>query len=188
MALENIDIDENDFEAYLNILLIQSHDIESDESFLIDSRIMAEQHYLSKLKTDTSYYMPGITELLKYKDFNYSEETIQEKVMKNFLRMSLNLDEEALNYLVIHLRLIADFFEEHERLSHINALNLEFESDNQYAEFMTKFADFLNTRRLKINHGYTNNELSHHSIRKIGRNDPCPCGSRKKFKKCCGKN
>ncbi len=23
---------------------------------------------------------------------------------------------------------------------------------------------------------------------KIGRNDPCPCGSNKKFKKCCGKN
>ena len=22
---------------------------------------------------------------------------------------------------------------------------------------------------------------------KIGRNDPCPCGSRKKYKKCCGK-
>ncbi|MEA3436938.1 MAG: SEC-C metal-binding domain-containing protein [Thermodesulfobacteriota bacterium] len=21
---------------------------------------------------------------------------------------------------------------------------------------------------------------------KIGRNDPCPCGSGKKFKKCCG--
>lgn len=25
-------------------------------------------------------------------------------------------------------------------------------------------------------------------IGKIGRNDPCPCGSGKKFKKCCGKN
>ena len=23
---------------------------------------------------------------------------------------------------------------------------------------------------------------------KVGRNDPCPCGSGKKFKKCCGKN
>ena len=23
---------------------------------------------------------------------------------------------------------------------------------------------------------------------KIGRNDPCPCGSAKKYKKCCGKN
>lgn len=21
---------------------------------------------------------------------------------------------------------------------------------------------------------------------KVGRNDPCPCGSEKKFKKCCG--
>ena len=25
-------------------------------------------------------------------------------------------------------------------------------------------------------------------VKKIGRNDPCPCGSGKKYKKCCGKN
>ena len=25
------------------------------------------------------------------------------------------------------------------------------------------------------------------SGKKIGRNDPCPCGSGKKYKKCCGK-
>ena len=25
-------------------------------------------------------------------------------------------------------------------------------------------------------------------VRKVGRNDPCPCGSGKKYKKCCGKN
>lgn len=24
--------------------------------------------------------------------------------------------------------------------------------------------------------------------RRIGRNDPCPCGSNAKFKKCCGRN
>jgi len=23
--------------------------------------------------------------------------------------------------------------------------------------------------------------------RKVGRNEPCPCGSGKKYKKCCGK-
>lgn len=27
-----------------------------------------------------------------------------------------------------------------------------------------------------------------HKPKKIGRNDPCPCGSGKKYKKCCGKN
>jgi len=26
------------------------------------------------------------------------------------------------------------------------------------------------------------------STKKVGRNDPCPCGSGKKYKKCCGKN
>lgn len=27
-----------------------------------------------------------------------------------------------------------------------------------------------------------------HKKKKVGRNDPCPCGSGKKYKKCCGKN
>ena len=26
-----------------------------------------------------------------------------------------------------------------------------------------------------------------HAAKKAGRNDPCPCGSGKKYKKCCGK-
>jgi uncharacterized protein len=29
-------------------------------------------------------------------------------------------------------------------------------------------------------------EMSKHLQAKIGRNEPCPCGSGKKFKKCCG--
>lgn len=36
------------------------------------------------------------------------------------------------------------------------------------------------------------NKLLHHTPavagEKVGRNDPCPCGSGKKFKHCCGKN
>ena len=27
---------------------------------------------------------------------------------------------------------------------------------------------------------------AHHGQPKVGRNDPCPCGSGRKFKKCCG--
>jgi len=30
-------------------------------------------------------------------------------------------------------------------------------------------------------------EPIHREEREIGRNDPCPCGSGKKYKKCCGK-
>lgn len=28
----------------------------------------------------------------------------------------------------------------------------------------------------------------HRAAAKVGRNDPCPCGSGLKYKKCCGKN
>lgn len=31
-----------------------------------------------------------------------------------------------------------------------------------------------------------NKNVKTHSTNKAGRNDPCPCGSGKKFKKCCG--
>ena len=27
-----------------------------------------------------------------------------------------------------------------------------------------------------------------HVEKKVGRNDPCPCGSGKKYKNCCGRN
>ena len=30
-------------------------------------------------------------------------------------------------------------------------------------------------------------EPIHSDEKEIGRNDPCPCGSGKKYKKCCGK-
>ena len=39
-------------------------------------------------------------------------------------------------------------------------------------------------------HGNENTNISHsttsHKSNKIGRNEPCPCGSGKKYKKCCG--
>ena len=39
--------------------------------------------------------------------------------------------------------------------------------------------------------GFEQNDVQKPFVRenpKIGRNDPCPCGSGKKYKKCCGRN
>ena len=55
-----------------------------------------------------------------------------------------------------------------------------------------------NSTRLWSNNGFTPNELFERYERqhlrrlpskavKIGRNDPCPCGSGKKYKRCCGR-
>ncbi len=44
----------------------------------------------------------------------------------------------------------------------------------------------LNVQQQSKNNGQKTVTAS--DIKKIGRNDPCPCGSGKKYKKCCGKN
>lgn len=36
--------------------------------------------------------------------------------------------------------------------------------------------------------GSITNEPARRSVGKVGRNDPCPCGSGKKYKKCCGRD
>ncbi|AZV59053.1 hypothetical protein DMR38_07440 [Clostridium sp. AWRP] len=49
---------------------------------------------------------------------------------------------------------------------------------------------FFNNTRLWILKGYTPEELNPTTVikkEKAGRNDPCPCGSGKKYKNCCGK-
>lgn len=43
------------------------------------------------------------------------------------------------------------------------------------------------THRLCPTHfDLTQETLGDPTVAKVGRNDPCPCGIRKKYKKCCG--
>ena len=39
----------------------------------------------------------------------------------------------------------------------------------------------------KINAAVRNPETKEVRVLKVGRNEPCPCGSGKKYKKCCGR-
>ncbi len=67
------------------------------------------------------------------------------------------------------------------------------------AEYLSLIGNFLNNIRLRTNNGWTPAELCANPavaapitpvVRTepvVGRNAPCPCGSGKKYKKCCGK-
>ena len=58
------------------------------------------------------------------------------------------------------------------------------------AEWLFKLASWKNVlsdeKTAQITREYREANIAHSN--KIGRNDPCPCGSGKKYKKCCGKN
>lgn len=68
-------------------------------------------------------------------------------------------------------------------------------SDRNYDKMMDIVNNLWNHTRMVYNRGFTPRELSSGYIpvpvvrsgRKIGRNEPCPCGSGKKYKNCCGK-
>ncbi|GAB7389244.1 hypothetical protein BSNK01_30820 [Bacillaceae bacterium] len=81
---------------------------------------------------------------------------------------------------------------------------LEINSRNTFQEMLGKLVHLMNNTRLWILKGYTKQELTERekeflkpssakeaeiidfkTRKKIGRNDPCPSGSGKKFKKCC---
>jgi preprotein translocase subunit SecA len=62
----------------------------------------------------------------------------------------------------------------------------------QREEEMAKLAPKESPQRLTLSHGRETSEPEKtrpeiRSAPKIGRNDPCPCESGKKFKQCCGK-
>ena len=61
------------------------------------------------------------------------------------------------------------------------------ENDNEFMEAMDEFLGGLSTDELDSLWG-GGQESYVNPYAGIGRNDPCPCGSGKKFKKCCGKD
>ena len=77
-------------------------------------------------------------------------------------------------------------------------VSLKFDKEKLYKNMVKAKADWLynleqwdalipEERRKEL---YKEQKLSTTVVKgkKIGRNDPCPCGSGKKYKHCCGKN
>jgi len=88
----------------------------------------------------------------------------------------------------------ANPIEEMEEDTHVR---IEFDIELLYKNMVEAKADWLyeleqwdslisEERRSEL---YLEQKKSHTVVkdRKVGRNDPCPCGSGKKYKKCCGK-
>ncbi len=71
--------------------------------------------------------------------------------------------------------------------------NLLDKIDENIASFLLKANIEQNTERKQVIKGVTNDgkekvkQTPKKAEKKIGRNDPCPCGSGKKYKNCCGK-
>ena len=68
-------------------------------------------------------------------------------------------------------------------------IDLDFKLDKStYRKILSAIDRVKNDIPMWIYNGYTKREFNNRPKKvKIGRNDPCPCGSGKKYKNCCGK-
>ena len=85
-----------------------------------------------------------------------------------------------------------------ETMDEDTVVSLEFDKELLYKNMVNAKADWLYNlpqwknifTEEKMKELYTEEKRSHTIVKppKIGRNDPCPCGSGKKYKHCCGRS
>lgn len=145
-------------------------------------------------------YIPAKRELIRYANPDYYEDTTYSRFLEYYLRTDAEMDEDTIAEVMqqVHdaivlqaemptiLDLLADY-----------GVPMEQDELQIVAELIMEMAS--NTRLWFLN-GHTQWELANMCEReqrriesraekrvKIGRNDLCPCGSGKKYKKCCGR-
>ena len=148
------------------------------------------------------YFIPEKTELLRYVDDLYYEKTIHQSKLatmlkKDFIPNNTQVIKDEMDELIGELQNEVNYTE----VVKAFLTRFEFRDIKQVNEYMQVVIKIANTTRLWENRGHTPDELSQMESPnlqpptqltvidggKVDRNDPCPCGSGKKYKKCCGK-
>lgn len=150
-------------------------------------------------------YLPEKEEFLRYADYDYYEQTPQTLALKNYIgkvfpmcRKDPLLADDLVDEIVYLGRDGGDLLG---LMDLLKSYDLRLKNEKQMKQFFSLVFDVQNNVRLWINNGHTLQELLPYEkaglnslspgmgkTGKPGRNDPCPCGSGKKYKKCCGSN
>jgi len=186
----------DDSEIFLNV---SKRDFDHKRIIDVATFVDGNAADLITLQSDKPYYVPEKEYLLRYESMDYSEKTPQYTALCKYLEKFEQKDTELVRKVILDIPRMNEF-ENNPALAAVEMID-EFEiihsKEGLSQEFLNLLGDYFNNSRLYSNRGYTPNELRElfgarsiqpvRTTEKVGRNDPCPCGSGKKYKKCCGK-
>ncbi|WP_055069693.1 YecA family protein [Clostridium massiliamazoniense] len=144
--------------------LLESENLQNEEFKKLTSNELlkaSEKFYVGNKKI----YMPLINVVKEY--YEAPEEALEQMKQEIYMYSQMHSEEELKTFILSKIK--------------------------PQAEIKMKFSDALHKVYTRIPlwkyRGFTELEKFSPEIRvvKVGRNDPCPCGSGKKYKKCCGK-
>lgn len=197
----------DEFENIANFFLqrTQTYDWYNDQliSSYFEEDNMDEYEALLKLMNGKPRYVPSKESLLKYADVMYYEITPSFKQLHSYLIEELHINVMLAEEIIDDVQFACSMEEPlQEIVFEIERRDVIFKDKKQLQKVTALVIELYNDTRLWSNVGYTPAEvasfpqeleqknltlLSSSGTNKIGRNDPCLCGSGLKYKKCCGK-
>ncbi|OAA91096.1 SEC-C metal-binding domain-containing protein [Clostridium ljungdahlii] len=141
-------------------------------------------------KRDLNFYPFKKEELLEAAKIDFQDKTKAYNKLYKFFTENFDIDSEDAEDLILALE--AEF-KNNVKISDVMEAfitNFDVSSIEEVNLIGNEVIKFFNNTRMWILKGYTPEELSSTTVikkEKVGRNDPCPCGSGKKYKNCCGK-
>ncbi len=197
----------NDLNSYFKVVDEELEDafVLCYKNYFVHETIMEFDEFdiMLNKKNNKPYYIPKKNELLNYTDEWYFEKTTQYKILLKYITENFfKGDIEAAEELCEDIQGLCQFdFKMQSIFNEFNNKGISFNDIDHANEVLQMVIDFSNNIRIWDNNGFTPHEIFEKIEKpnlkplpskpfiinkdKIGRNDICPCGSGKKYKKCC---
>ena len=168
------------------------------EEYIVHDACMIDSSFneIIRYAKSKDYYIPTYEEVIRYAE---QELDIERKsyieVFEYLKKLTKNkfFDVNEVAYMIYDLCIMDANVED--IVESINLSGVVFDNKKQLKEMLSLIINLSKDSRKWINKGFTTSELlkknSDYTIelnkenKKVGRNEPCPCGSGKKYKKCC---
>ncbi|MEH7416439.1 SEC-C metal-binding domain-containing protein [Neobacillus drentensis] len=161
---------------------------------VFDSEKVMREH---KDRKDLAFFPFSKEQLLRAGEIDYIERNDHYRQFVHFLTQNFEMSRHAADEMVQECVYATNIGESPKHILQFLQSRLEFEKIEVLQACMDHVINLMNNTKQWFLKGYSPNELLPHeqktirklseSKEKIGRNAPCPCGSNKKYKKCCGK-
>jgi hypothetical protein len=164
--------------------------------------------YVRQQQKGKPRYLPSKDEFLRYADCEYFTPTKPFNDLRAFIIKSKLCTKTGIDGVdgdLIELReMIQHDVRNQDMFDYLGDRGYKFDGEKQLNEFFMLFNVVHNNTRMFENNGFTPNEVfekfekaklkplpkepfNPNTIPKVGRNEPCPCGSGLKYKKCHGR-